>query len=149
MRAGGPRSKDMTPSPDTESLARWHACVAGKDMTKLRELLADDVVFRSPFLWKPKQGKDLITMALTAASQVFEDFTYHRELTDGTSWVLEFSANIGEISLKGVDIIRFNAAGKIEDFEVMVRPFKGLQALAEAMSKQLAAQGDYEAFTRG
>ncbi len=118
-------------------------------MTKLRELLADNVVFRSPFLWKPKQGKDLITMALSAASQVFEDFTYHRELTDGASWMLEFSAHIGEVSLKGVDLIRFNAEGKIEDFEVMVRPHKGLQALAEAMSKQLAAQGDDEAFTRG
>ena len=80
---------------------------------------------------------------------MFEDFQYHRELTDGTTWALEFSARIGAVSLKGVDLIRFNEAGLITEFEVLVRPAKGLQALAEAMSKQLAAQGDYERFISG
>lgn len=130
-------------------LARWHQCVADKDMTALGALLADDVVFRSPFLWKPKVGKELITIALSAAAQVFEDFTYHRQMTDGSSWALEFSARVGEMSLKGVDIIRFNAEGEIEEFEVMVRPAKGLQALAEAMAKQMTAQGQYERFING
>jgi hypothetical protein len=40
-------------------------------------------------------------------------------------------------SLKGIDMIRFNEAGKIVEFEVMVRPATGLQALAEAMSSRL------------
>jgi hypothetical protein len=138
-----------TPSPITESLARFHQCVADKDMIALDGILADNVVFHSPFLWKPKAGKELITIVLTAASQVFEDFEYHREMTDGSSWVLEFSARVGEMSLKGVDIIRFNAEGEIEEFEVMVRPAKGLQALAEAMAKQMTAQGQYERFING
>jgi hypothetical protein len=138
-----------TTNPIAESLARFHQCVAGKDMTTLDGLLADNVVFHSPFLWKPKVGKELITIVLTAAAQVFEDFKYHRELTDGSTWALEFSARVGEMSLKGVDIIRFNAEGRIEDFEVMVRPAKGLQALAEAMGKQMAAQGQYEKFIGG
>lgn len=118
-------------------------------MTTLDQILADNVVFRSPFLWKPKAGKELITIVLSAASQVFEDFTYHREMTDGSSWTLEFSARVGEMSLKGVDLIRFNDEGKIEEFEVMVRPAKGLQALAEAMARQMAAQGQYEKFING
>ncbi|HZS09951.1 MAG TPA: nuclear transport factor 2 family protein [Blastocatellia bacterium] len=131
------------------SLAHFHRCVADGDMTTLGEILADNVCFRSPFLWKPKEGKELIGIALSAASRVFEDFAYHREMTDGTTWVLEFSARVGEFSLKGVDIIRFNAEGRIEDFEVMVRPFKGLQALSEAMGRQMAAQGALETFMRG
>ncbi|MFN0121322.1 MAG: nuclear transport factor 2 family protein [Blastocatellia bacterium] len=140
----------MTQTSDSinASLARWHACVASQDMNALREILADDVIFRSPFLWKPKPGPDLAVMVLRAASRVFEDFAYHREMTDGTSWTLEFSAHIGEISLKGVDLIRFNEAGKIAEFEVMIRPAKGLQALAEAMAKQLMAQGDWETFSK-
>ena len=138
-----------TPNPIAESLAHFHQCVAGKDMTTLDGILADNVVFHSPFLWKPKAGKELITIVLTAASQVFEDFEYHREMTDGATWALEFSARVGEMSLKGVDIIRFNAEGRIEDFEVMVRPAKGLQALAEAMAKQMTAQGQYERFING
>ncbi len=115
-------------------------------MTALDDIIADDAVFHSPFLWKPKGGREMIKIALSAASQVFEDFKYHREMTDGSTWTLEFSARVGEMSLKGVDIIRFNRDGRIEDFEVMVRPAKGLQALAEAMARQLTAQGQYEKF---
>ena len=137
-------------SPEIEAgLARWHECVATGDMNKLDELTADNVVFRSPFLWKPKPGKAMLKIVLSAASQVFEDFAYHRQMTDGTSWTLEFSAHIGEISLKGVDLIRFNADGLIEELVVMVRPAKGLQALAEAMIKQMTLQRTYEKFTQG
>lgn len=133
----------------TAALARWHECVVSGDRAALSELLADEIIFRSPFLWTPKMGKKLALIVLSAAAQVFEDFTYHREMTDGTSWTLEFSARVGEFSLKGVDIIRFNADGKMAEFEVMVRPAKGLQALAEAMGRQMAAQGQYEQFING
>lgn len=124
-----------------EGLARWHDCVARRDPAVLDELLAEDVRFHSPFLWKPKEGKAITAAYLTAALTVIENLTYHRELGDGTSWMLEFSAKVGDFALKGIDLIRFGADGRIVDFEVMVRPFKGLTALAEAMQKQLAAQG--------
>ncbi|HEX4947884.1 MAG TPA: nuclear transport factor 2 family protein [Blastocatellia bacterium] len=133
----------------SNALEQWHQFAATGNKAILQSLLTDDCVFHSPFLWKPKPGKDKTMMALTAASQIFENFAYHRQLTDGTSVMLEFSANVGEMSLKGIDLIRFNADGRIEDFEVMIRPFKGLQALAEAMTKQLMKQGDYEAFIAG
>jgi 2,4-dienoyl-CoA reductase (NADPH2) len=53
--------------------------------------------------------------------------------------VLEFSARVGEKRLKGVDIIAFDTDGKIVDFEVMVRPANGLQALGEQVGVRLAA----------
>lgn len=139
----------MSSSQIAAGLAQWHQCVAEKDLAKLDELLAENVIFRSPFLWKPKPGKALLKLVLNAASAVFEDFRYHRELTDGTSWALEFSARVGEYSLKGVDLIRFNAAGQIEEFEVLVRPAKGLRALAEAMGRKMTEQGVYEQFING
>lgn len=137
-------------SPEIKAgLAHWHECVATGEMNKLDELTADNVVFRSPFLWKPKPGKAMLKIVLSAASQVFEDFAYHRQMTDGTSWTLEFSAHIGPIELKGVDIIRFNAEGKIEEFEVLIRPAKGLQALGEAMARKMAEQETWEQFSQG
>ncbi len=139
----------MTSPEIAAGLARWHECVETGDMNKLDELTADNVVFRSPFLWKPKPGKAMLKLVLSAASQVFEDFAYHRQMTDGTSWTLEFSAHIGAIGLKGVDIIRFNAAGQIEEFEVLIRPAKGLQALGEAMARKMAEQGVWEEFAQG
>lgn len=130
-------------------LDQWHqfATTGNKDI--LLSLMTEDCVFHSPFLWKPKPGRDKAMMALSAASQVFENFVYHRQLTDGTSVVLEFSANVGAMSLKGIDLIWFNEDGKVVEFEVMIRPAKGLQALAEAMTRQLMKQGDYETFIAG
>ena len=71
---------------------------------------------------------------------MFVDFAYHRELAsaDGLNVVLEFSAKVGERELKGIDMIRFDEAGKIVEFEVMVRPMSGLQALGDEMGRRLA-----------
>src|SRR5712692_7195586 len=71
-----------------------------------------------------------------------EDFTYHRQFIGDNAVVLEFSAHVGALSVKGVDIIQFNTKGQITDFEVMVRPANGLQALAAAMAQQLASTDD-------
>lgn len=123
-----------------EGLARWHQMVAGMDFSGLRGLLADEVKFYSPVLWKPKEGRETVFHILRAAGTVLEGFTYHRQMTDGASWALEFTARVGQMSVKGVDIIRFDEQGRIAEFEVMVRPATGLQALGEAMARQLAAQ---------
>ena len=61
------------------------------------------------------------------------------EILSEVAVVLEFSAHVGQLSVKGVDIIQFNAEGQIVDFEVMVRPANGLQALAVAIAQQLAS----------
>jgi hypothetical protein len=127
----------MNALPD--GLARWHRFVSEKDMQALAEALADDVLFRSPFLWKPKEGKATAILYLSSAARVLEDFSYHRQFVGDNAVVLEFSAHVGPLSVKGVDIIQFNEAGQIVDFEVMVRPANGLQALGAAMAQQLAS----------
>jgi len=124
-----------------DGLAKWHKFVREKDEQALAEVLADDVLFRSPFLWKPKEGKANAMLYLSSAVRVLEDFTYHRQFVGNNAVVLEFSARVGTLSVKGVDIIQFNADGQITDFEVMVRPANGLQALGAAMAQQLASRG--------
>lgn len=123
------------------SIARWHEMLATRDMSILNELLAEDIVFRSPVAFNPYSGKQIVFFILSNVIQIFENFTYHRELysEDGLSVVLEFSANIGEKKLKGIDMIRLNEAGKMVDFEVMIRPKSGLEALATIMGERIAA----------
>jgi hypothetical protein len=53
--------------------------------------------------------------------------------------VLEFSAEVSGKALKGIDMLRFDDQGLIEEFEVMVRPMSGLQALAAKMGAQLSS----------
>lgn len=123
------------------SIKRWHEMLDTKDMSILNELLAEDVVFRSPVAFNPYSGKQVVFFILTNVIQVFENFTYHREFytEDGLNVVLEFSANVGGKKLKGIDMIRFNENGQIVDFEVMIRPKSGLEALAIQMGQRMAA----------
>lgn len=122
-------------------LQRWHQCVATKDMSALSDLLHQDVVFRSPVAHTPYPGAQVTQLILSTVIEVFEDFTYHRSFVaeDSRSVVLEFSAKVSGRQLKGIDMIRIDDDGRIVEFEVMVRPLSGLQALAEQMASRLAA----------
>ena len=122
------------------AVQKWHEMIKKRDMSILSELLADDVVFRSPVAFKPYEWKQVVYFILTNVIQVFENFTYHREFftENEQSMVLEFTAIVSEKQLKGIDMIRFNEQGKIIDFEVMIRPMSGLAALAEQMGARFA-----------
>jgi hypothetical protein len=121
------------------SLESWHRMVAGGDLSGLPALVAPEAVFRSPVAHTPYASAAAVVLVLKTAYQVFEHFTYHRQLAtdDGLSVVLEFSASVGDKQLKGIDFIRFNENGKIVEFEVMVRPLSGLQALGAAMGARI------------
>ena len=122
-----------------QAIQKWHDMIATRDMSLLSDLLADDVVFRSPVAFKPYEGKQVVFFILTNVIQVFENFTYHREFftEDEQSVVLEFSAVVSEKQLKGIDMIRFNKQGQIVEFEVMIRSLSGLQALAAQMGERI------------
>ena len=124
-------------------LAAWHAYMSGGgDPQALRDLLAEDAVFHSPVVHTPQQGRDKVFAYLDAASHVLggDDFRYLREIVDGNQAVLEFQSIHVGIQINGVDIIRWNADGKIEDFKVMVRPLKAINKVWEKMAEMLAAQ---------
>lgn len=123
------------------SLSQWHDMIRAGDLRALPELLDPQAVFRSPMAHTPYPGAPVVSMILNTVCKVFENFAYHRELAsaDGLNVVLEFSATVGEKQLKGIDMIRFNEEGKIVEFEVMVRPLSGLQALGAEMGQRLGA----------
>jgi hypothetical protein len=121
------------------SLATWHHMLEMKDLSALPTILDPQAEFRSPMAHSPYKSAAAVVLVLRTVIEVFEDFTYHRQLfsEDGLSVVLEFSARVGDRQLRGVDLIRFDATGKIVEFEVMVRPLSGLQALGAEMGKRL------------
>ena len=101
--------------------------------------IADDVVFRSPAVYRAYEGKAAVEMVLRAVATVFENFSYTNEWRDGATTILFFEANVGDRELQGVDILEENAAGEIEKFTVMIRPLSGLQAVAQAMQARFGA----------
>lgn len=124
---------------DHPFLQRWHALVAGRDIEQLDQLLADDAVFHSPVVHTPQRGKQLVKLYLTAAFHVLLNSSFHyvREVVGERDAVLEFTAEVDGIHINGVDMIRWNAAGQIEDFKVMIRPLKAINLLHGLMRQML------------
>jgi hypothetical protein len=122
------------------ALRSWHAIVASGDLALLDGLLAEDVEFRSPAVFAPQPGKALTAAYLAAALAVLgPSLRYVSEWYRQDSAVLEFEAELDGSYVQGVDILRWNADGKLVSFTVMVRPLRGLEKLIELMKQALAA----------
>jgi SnoaL-like domain len=120
---------------------RFRAAAEAKDFSAIDDLFDEEVVFRSPVVFKPYEGRDAVTLLLGAVSQVFEDFRYTDQVETGDAAALAFSARIGDRELDGIDFLHFGPDGRIERMEVYVRPMSGVHALAEAMQKRLEEAG--------
>ena len=121
------------------TIDRWHAMLESRDLTALDEILAADAVFHSPIVHAPQEGKEVTKFYLTAAFQVLSgaDFQYVRELISETDAILEFTAEIDGVHINGVDMIHWNAEGRIDDFKVMIRPLKAVNLLHRMMGGML------------
>jgi hypothetical protein len=126
-------------SDQPAAVRSWHAVVASLDQALLEELLADEVVFRSPAVFAPQQGKALTVRYLTSAMLVLgPSLRYVSEWHDHSSAVLEFEAELEGVYVQGVDMLRWNDEGRLVSFTVMVRPLRGLEKLIELMGRRLA-----------
>jgi len=121
------------------TIAAWHKLLEAKDAAALDDLLADDVVFYSPVVHKPQEGKAITKLYLTAALYVFNNghFRYLREIVSGNNAVLEFCTEIDGIYINGVDMITWREDGRITEFKVMIRPLKAINMIHKMMGEML------------
>jgi hypothetical protein len=114
----------------------FQAAVEARDHDAIYALLAEDVIFKSPAVFKPYEGRDTVALILRTVIDVFEDFTYVKAIgADGArDHVLVFTAHVGDRQLEGADFLHFDEQGLIDEFTVMIRPRSGLLALADAMN---------------
>jgi ketosteroid isomerase-like protein len=123
-------------------VAVWRQVAKTRDVRGLDALLAEDAVFYSPVVHTPQVGKAITTKYLAAAFHVFfnESFQYVRELTSDRDAVLEFVLELDGIKVNGVDMIKWNDAGKIVEFKVMLRPLKAINLIHQKMAQALEAK---------
>jgi hypothetical protein len=105
------------------------------------ESLAPGVTFHSPVTFKPFEGRDAVGVVLGAVMEVFEDFRYTDELSGDRVHALVFEASVGGRDVQGLDLLRLDSDGLIEDLTVMVRPLSATLALRDAMGRQLGVAG--------
>ena len=133
-----------------ENIKKWHDQTHGKFTGGLDALLADDIIFYSPVVFTPQEGKDLAKLYLMAAGNTFggddakkggdlaeSSFKYTKEVLSGNQAILEFETKIEGKYINGVDIITFNDEGKISEFKVMIRPLQAVNMIHMQMQRML------------
>ena len=139
-------------------IEKWHRHMRGQLPGGLDELLHDDVVFLSPIVFTPQEGKAVTTMYLQAAGQTLPGdagveapsgggggFRYVKEVLAGNTAVLEFETTVKGKYVNGVDIITCDDDGKIVEFKVMIRPLQAINLVHEqmrAMLESMQSSGD-------
>lgn len=122
-------------------LKNWHQFMETRNPKILDELLANEVIFYSPIVWAPQEGKQITKMYLMAALEVFggenANFTYVKQVIENNQFILEFNTIIDGITVNGVDMNEVNDEGKIISFKVMVRPLKAINKVHEKMGEIL------------
>ena len=134
-------------------IEKWHAHLRGDLPGGLDELLDDDVVFYSPIVYTPQQGKAITTLYLEAAGQTLPGdpststssgngasdggFRYTKTVMAGDTAVLEFETTVEGKYVNGVDIIRCNDEGRIIEFRVMIRPLQAVNLVHQQMAAML------------
>lgn len=126
-----------------DTLAAWHRIAKTQDAQGLDDLLDDEAVFHSPVVHRPQLGKRITAAYLGAALKVFfnDSFRYVREVRSGHDAVLEFEVELDGIHVNGVDMIRWNDAGRIVDFKVMLRPLRAVNLIHQKMAAALQSAG--------
>lgn len=122
-------------------IAVWHRLVEERNPRGLDALLDANAVFLSPVVHTPQRGRRLVAMYLAAAFQVLcnPTFRYVREIVGSTDAMLEFETEVEGVSVNGVDIIKWNEAGQIVEFKVMLRPLKAINLIHQLMAAMLQA----------
>jgi len=122
-----------------DTVAAWHTLLKTKDAAGLDAILADNVVFYSPVVHTPQEGKLITTLYLTAALHVFvnDSFKYLREVVSDNNAVLEFMTVIDGITVNGVDMLTWGTDRRITEFKVMVRPLKAINLIHRMMGEML------------
>ena len=121
------------------NLETWHQIILERNKKKLSSILADDVVFHSPVVHTPQEGKQITFMYLSAAFDVLcnDSFKYVREVENSTESILEFETTFDGVLVNGIDMISWNQEGKIKNFKVMIRPLKAINLIHKKMGELL------------
>ena len=116
---------------------RFRIAVLAGDVGTVESLLAEDVVFRSPAVFKPYEGKAATMVVLRSVMRVFEEFRYTRSFTedDGEGHVLIFEATVDSKAVEGADVLHVDESGLIDDFRVMIRPLSALNLVVARMGE--------------
>jgi hypothetical protein len=124
----------------------FRTAVESGSVDDAHDLLHEDVVFRSPVLFKPYEGRDQVMKVLRAAEQVLLSggrFRYVHQLEDPDERVafLEFATEVDGRQVEGIDKLTFGEDGRIAELKVLIRPASALGLVGAKMAEEFERVG--------
>src|SRR5688572_18000929 len=98
--------------------------VKARDLDAMIDTLAPDVVFRSPLISAPVEGREQVGDLFRVLAETFlfgDDTRYTEEIAAGDRVVLFFEAKLKGRQVHGADLLRLDDQGKIREMTVFVR----------------------------
>ena len=130
----------MTIDIDADNRSPFRAAVETKDFAAVEATLAHDVHFRSPAVFKPYEGREMVAALLRVVGEVIaQELEYVWQVREGDREVLCFTTRVDGREVEGVDLLRYDDNGLVAEFVVMMRPLSGLTAVRDAIGAKLAA----------
>jgi hypothetical protein len=117
-------------------IEKWRELFHRDELPPADEILAPRVAMHSPVMHTPRNGIEAVAPYISGAHKIYKDwdFDYVRGFQSGQEIVMEFIGEVDGVTINGVDMIRWDDDGLIDDFKVMVRPLQGIQMLGKLMS---------------
>ena len=124
-------------------LTHLHGFIDGmmqrKDLEAMLPHMADDMVLKTPLAAEPFRGKAAIRPVVEALMGAVDKFDF-REIMQGPEHVsVFFGVTVGSAELDGMDCIRLNEAGLVQEMTVLWRP---LPAIVAALNTLRHADGE-------
>jgi hypothetical protein len=116
----------------------FRRAVEALDLDATLATFSPSITLRSPVRDEPLEGRQAVGRLFAILFQVFQDLRFVNTYTssDGAE-LLHFQWRLGDTEGEGVDMMRFDSNGLIEDYRVMVRPLSAVIALRNAAFSQL------------
>jgi SnoaL-like protein len=108
-----------------------------RDIARLEESLAEDVVLRSPIFSIPFEGKEECVELFRALFETLGEMSYLLD-QPGDPGVFAWRTEVDGEPLEGVDLVRLDDEGKVKEVTVFMRPLRGIAAFANATGPRLA-----------
>jgi len=136
------------------TLERFHANLRGELEGGYDALLHPDVVFYSPVVFTPQEGREITKLYLSAAGSTLPgdapasgesstgdapatSFTYTKTIASGHQAMLEFETTMDGKYVNGVDILTCDDDSLVTEFKVMMRPLQAVNIVHEQMKAML------------
>lgn len=137
------------------TLERFHANNRGELEGGFDTLLHPDVVFYSPVVFTPQEGREITKLYLSAAGNTLPgdesngesgndqpgigggSFKYVKTIASGHQAMLEFETTMDGKYVNGVDILTCDDDSLVTEFKVMMRPLQAVNIVHEQMKAML------------